>query len=394
MGHPAIKTPALDRLAGESIVFTRGYTPVPLCRPSLASITTGLHPHQHGVTGNDVAVPAKRINPMAQRANPEFAHLFTEVIATWRKHPNWIRSLNESGYLTLQTGKWWEGRPVEDGDFTEGMTHGDPGRGGRHGDVGLAIGRQGLEPVLDFIGRAGDRPWFVWYGVFLPHSPHTPPADLLEKYRPLAPSEPVARYWACCEWLDRTVGELLRFLEDKGLRDDTLIIYTCDNGYIQDPAKENRPAPRSKLTLNEGGVRTPIMFSWPGKLAPRRDDTHLASNIDLWPTAAKLCGTPLPAGLPGIDLTDEAAVAARTTIFGEGYDHDIAKLGEPARSLRDRYVIDGDWKLILPHAPNRPEAAPLLYHLAQDPWEKNDLAGDQPQRVATLRKKLDAWWTP
>lgn len=389
MGHPVIETPALDRLVGEGLVYTRGYTPVPLCRPALASITTGLHPHRHGVTGNDPDLPDPAANPMAGRANPRFAQHYADIIADWREHPHWIRSLKQAGYLTLQTGKWWEGNPVKDGDFTAGMTHGDPRRGGRHGDAGLAIGRQGLAPVKDFIERAGATPWFVWYGVFLPHAPHTPPPDLLEKYRRRAPTEPVARYWACCEWLDRTVGELLEFLDRKGLRGDTLVIYTCDNGWIQDPARRDRAAPRSKLTVHEGGVRTPIIVSWKGRLAPRRDDLHLASNLDLWPTAAKLCGTPLPAGLPGIDLTDPAAVAARTTLIGAGYRHNIARLGAPARSLQARCVIDGWWKLIVPQAP---DGQPQLYDLQADPWEKRDLAGEQPERVAALRAKLEAEW--
>ena len=394
MGHAHIRTPALDRLAQESLLYTRGYTPVPLCRPSLASILTGLYPHQHGVTGNDPDLPGTGLNAMAQRGHPEYAKFYTDIIARWQSHPNWIRSLKDTGYTTLQTGKWWEGNPVKDGNFTEAMTHGDPKRGGRHGDAGLAIGRKGLAPIKDFITRSGDQPWFVWYGVFLPHTPHNPPQELLEKYLEVAPSEPVARYWACCEWLDHTIGELLSFLEEKGLREDTIIVYTCDNGWIQHPEKINRFAPRSKLSVYEGGIRTPIMLSWKGTLAPRRDDTHLASNLDLWPTLAKLCQTPLPPELPGVDLTDRSAVAARDTIFGEGYAHNIAKLGEPARSLQTRFVIEGDWKLIIPHSANRPQAGPELFHLKNDPWEKQNLAGQHPKRMAGMRRTLDAWWTP
>ena len=185
MGHPQIETPALDRLAGESILYTRGYSPVPLCRPSLAALTTGLYPHQHGVTGNDPDLPVKGISAMAGSRNPEVAKYYTDVIAEWRGHPDLLESLKAAGYVSLQTGKWWEGNPVADGGFTAGMTHGDPKRGGRHGDEGLKIGREGLKPIKEFIDGAGDKPWFVWYAVFLPHSPHTPPAVLLEKYRKL-----------------------------------------------------------------------------------------------------------------------------------------------------------------------------------------------------------------
>ncbi|MGI6303434.1 MAG: hypothetical protein ACOX52_20605 [Verrucomicrobiota bacterium] len=78
------------------------------------------------------------------------------------------------GNVSFQSGKWWLG-PAERGGFTSGMTHGDPDRGGRHGDEGLAIGREGMEPVFDFIRDAGDRPFFLWYAPFLPHAPHNPP---------------------------------------------------------------------------------------------------------------------------------------------------------------------------------------------------------------------------
>lgn len=388
MGHEHIETPALDRLASKSLVFTRGYTPVPLCRPSLACLTTGLHPHQHGVTGNDVILADGKAGN--RRANPEHAPIYRKVIADWQEHPDWIASFADAGYRSLQTGKWWEGDPIDDAGFTAAMTHGDPQRGGRHGDAGLSIGREGLEPIKSFIRESGDTPWFVWYGVFLPHAPHTPPKDLLEKYRALAPTDAVARYWACCEWLDRTVADLVAFLDEQGELDDTLIVYTCDNGWIQDPKRANRYADRSKQTAYEGGIRTPIMLSWKGRIEARRDDTHLASNLDLWPTVATLTGTAIPDDLPGIDLTDRSAVEARRAIFGADFQHDLVAPGQAARSLDARFVIDGWWKLLVPA--NGGEAE--LFNLKQDPWEKRNLASDAPDRVARLRADLDTWWTP
>jgi uncharacterized sulfatase len=287
MGHPHIATPRLDRLAAESVTFQRGYTPVPLCRPSLSSIVTGLYPHQHGVTGNDPQLPDAGVNAMTARTNPQYDRYYATMIANFRRQPNLVRDLVSRGYGALQTGKWWEGDPVKTAGFTHAMTQGEA-KGSRHGDAGLAIGREGLDPVYRFIEQAGGKPFFVWYAPMLPHAPHTPPDDLLQKYLKVAPSEPVARYWACVEWFDRTCGELLDYLDRKGLRENTIVIYTCDNGWIQNPEKANQFAPRSKLTPYEGGVRTPIMISWPGKLKPRLDQEHLASTVDLWPTLAAL----------------------------------------------------------------------------------------------------------
>ena len=131
------------------------------------------------------------------------------------------------------------------------------------------------------------------------------------------------------------------------------------------------------------------MVSWKGHLEPRMDKQHLASNLDLWPTVASLTGISAPKDLPGIDLTDPAAVANRDTIFGADFQHYIAKLGEPATSLDARYVIHGDWKLI-----DFADGHAELYDLSQDPWEKNDLADSHPEKVKALRAQLDAWWKP
>ncbi len=393
MKHPHLATPALDRLAAQSLAFTRGYTPVPLCRPSLVSIVTGLYPHRHGVTGNDPALPEKGVNAMAQRLNPKYQRYYDTVVSNFSQRPNLVRDLTGRGDLALQAGKWWEGDPVRTAGFTHAMTIGT-GKDDRHGGAGLTIGRKGLQPITEFIEAAGDKPWLVWYAPMLPHSPHTPPDDLLQKYLKLAPSEPVARYWACVEWFDRTCGELLGYLERRGLRDNTIVVYASDNGWIQDPKRPNQAAARSKRTPYEGGVRTPIMISWPAALKPRLDEEHLASTVDFWPTLAALLGTKAPADLPGINLADPAAVEARKVIFGEQYTHDIADVDQPTRSLEHRWMIDGWWKIIAPDPRNRPGEQPELYDLRADPWENRNLAGDDPGRLAAMLRRLDEHWKP
>ena len=143
MGHPQIQTPNLDRLAAQSLMFARGYSPVPLCRPSLAAIATRLYPHQHGVTGNDPDLPDKGVNAMAQRGNPQYARYYDTITENFRRRPNFVRDLVSRGYLALETGKWWEGDPVKTAGFTHAMTQGEA-KGSRHGDAGLDIGRKGL----------------------------------------------------------------------------------------------------------------------------------------------------------------------------------------------------------------------------------------------------------
>ncbi|MCA8975465.1 MAG: sulfatase-like hydrolase/transferase, partial [Planctomycetes bacterium] len=218
MGHPVIATPRLDRLAAEGVVFERGYVPSSLCRPSLMSMITGLPPHRHGVTGND---PPKG-TPRAKM----LAHIDAAETLPAR--------LCAVGYRSLQTGKWWEGS-YRRGGFTAGMTHGDPARGGRHGDDGLDIGRKTMQPIFDFVDADPAVPFFLWYAPMLPHAPHDPPERLLAKYTAPGRSLHLARYFAMCEWFDETCGALLDHLERRGLRDDTLVLFVVDNGWIQRP---------------------------------------------------------------------------------------------------------------------------------------------------------------
>ena len=109
MGHPEIKTPHLDKLASESLVFRRGYLAASVCRPSLASMVTGLHPFEHGVTGNDIRLHAKNRDEFDRPLREKFY-----------QHPGFIELLTSNGYLAHQSGKWWEGS-WKDGGFTHGM---------------------------------------------------------------------------------------------------------------------------------------------------------------------------------------------------------------------------------------------------------------------------------
>jgi uncharacterized sulfatase len=273
------------------------------------------------------------------------------------------------------------------------MTHGDPKRGGRHGDAGLAIGRKTMKPIFDFIDAAGQKPFFIWYAPFLPHSPHNPPERLLKKYRDKTKSIHIARYWAMCEWFDETCGQLLDYIDKKGLREDTVVLYVCDNGWIQRP-NSGGYAPRSKRSRFDGGVRTPIMVRWPGRVEPRRDDATPVSSIDLAPTALAVCGIEAPRAMQGVNLLDAAATAARLAVFGAVYTHDAVDVHRPAKNLLWRWCVSGQWKLCVPNGAAVPKATPELYDVKADPHEKSNLAARQPQVVQRLRQLIDRWYDP
>lgn len=394
MGHETIQTPRIDRLARQSLTFTRGYVPDSLCRPSLATIVTGLYPHQHGIVGNDPPPPADLSNKpkRAQRADPRYLQQRIDYIKHIDRVPKLAGLLGTQGYLSHQSGKWWEGS-FRRGGFTHGMTHGDRTRGGRHGDLGLTIGRQGLQPVFDFIDMSTrqEKPFFVYYAPFLPHTPHNPPARLLDKYRDTTPHLPVAKYYAMCEWFDETVGELVDYLDTKEIAENTIVLYVTDNGWIN-RTDASAYAPRSKRSQYEGGIRTPIMIRWPGHVAARTDETHLASSIDLVPTVLAAAGLATTDAMQGINLLDEDAVNHRAAIFGEILEHDIQHMTDPVASLRFRWVIDGKWKLIVPHAAREPKAPVELFDILADPHETKNVANQHAELVGELTKKLDAWW--
>ncbi|MEM9379854.1 MAG: sulfatase-like hydrolase/transferase [Planctomycetota bacterium] len=371
MGGDHVRTPHLDALAEESRLFPRGYVPTALCRASLATLVTGLYPHHHKLTGNDP--------PEGVARERMLAHI--EAVDTV---PG---LLGEAGYRSLQTGKWWEG-DCRCGDFTEGMTHGDPKRGGRHGDDGLTIGRDTLAPALEFIDGcvADGTPFFLWYAPFLPHRPHDPPDRLLDRERGAEIPEPIARYRAMCAWLDETCGALLAHVERAGVADDTLVVFVVDNGWIQRPDRQGY-APRSKRTPYEGGVRTPILLRFPGRIPSGRIDVPVSS-VDIPATILRACSVELPDAWPGVDLrADPERLRARGPLFGAAFTHDVVDLDDPARSVLSRWILRDPHKLIV-HADA--QARPELYDVRIDPGEERPL--DDPETVRKLRTELDAWW--
>lgn len=397
MGHPQIKTPHLDKLAQRSLVFERGYVASPLCRPSLASMLTGLYPFEHGVTGNDVDGRNNR------------AALDEPLREAIHRHPSLIKMLVSNGYLAHQSGKWWEGS-YSDGGFTHGMTHGDPARGGRHGDEGLKIGRTDIAPVKDFIDGAveQDKPFFVWYAPFLPHTPHNPPERLFNKYDRDGRAKDVANYYAMCEWFDETCGQLLAYLDEKEISDNTLVLYICDNGWVAASTNADDPhqkmwkgfAQRSKGSPYENGIRTPIMISWPGQVKAEPSDS-LAHAIDVFPTVAHAIGLDPPANLRGINLFDVQARKKRKQVFGVAHSIHNMTVGDPDDTQQYLWCVEDAWKLIVRYSGKDTtkysnlhvwDTAPVrLFNLQDDPHEKIDLAKTHPAIVERLRRAIDAW---
>ena len=385
MGDENIETPRLDKFASESLTFTRGYVPTSLCSPSLATIITGMYPKDHGILGNDVAYERTKDRAVRRKNRSE---AYKPMISHFEKLTTLPDILKSKGYLSFQTGKWWHGNHKV-GGFDYGMTHGDPNRGGRHGDYGLEIGRKGMDTLTSYVDLAikEKKPFFLWYAPFLPHAPHTPPKRLLDKYLPKAPTEYVAKYWAMCEWFDETCGELFDIIEEKGLTENTLFVYVCDNGWVQNlnDSKYNEISKRSPYDL---GMRTPIMYKWAGEIKPKMDTMTVVSSIDMVPTVLDILNIDKPKNLPGLSVLDEEALQNREEIFGEIYAHDFTTIES---SLFYNIAIAPPYKLIVPDAVRKPNEKIQLFNIDEDPFEKYDIAESNPEVVEELKEKIIAF---
>jgi len=371
MGHAEVRTPHLDRLAKEGATFPNGYVPTSLCRASLATILTGQFAHKHRICCNDP--------PEGVARDAMFPFI--------KESPALPRLLKDAGYESFQTGKFWEGH-FSNAGFTAGMTV-----KGRHGDDGLVIGRQTLKPIFDFVDQAKG-PWFVWYAPMMPHEPHNPPERLLEKYKKEGRDIRLAKYWAMCEWTDETIGELLAGLDKRGLRQNLLIVFVVDNGWVQSvgpPKKGDQFNTRSKNTPYDAGVRTPVIVYWDRHTKMGRY-SDLVSTVDLAPTVLSAAGAEVPDAMDGLNLMDTASGKGRLkrdAVFGEIYVHTAVKIEDPRANLTHRWVRAGDWKLIVPV---KADGKPELYNVTNDPHEKKDLADGKPDEVRRLKKRIDEMW--
>ena len=201
---------------------------------------------------------------------------------------------------------------------------------------------------------------------------------------------------------------MLDHLDEKGIADNTMVLYICDNGWAaastnaDDPNQElwNGFAQRSKGSPYENGIRTPIMISWPGRINPERIK-DLAHAIDLFPTIAAATGMEAPANLPGIDLLDANARMGRQQVFGVTHSIHNMTVGDPDDTQQYLWCVEDEWKLLVRY-PGRDttryrnvhvwdEAPFRLFNLKDDPHEMHDLAGEHPEIVERLKQAIENW---
>ncbi len=409
MGNDDVQTPHLDKLASQSARFPNGYVPMSVCRPSLATLLTGLYPHQHGIHFNH---PPPGLSAMRKLTADEYHATRSTTDYLIRNVPTLPRILTKHGYACLQTGKHWEGNYRTAG-FTHGMTFGRPASrlsqitGTReqdngdwvahgNGDSGLTIGRETMQPIYDFIDdHAGKQPFFVWYAPFLPHVPFDAP----ERFRKLFDGKDIPDYllpyYTEIARFDETVGQLLDHLEHQLLLKNTIIVLASDNGFRPHRERPERYNKRSKLSQYEDGLRTPILIRWDNHVEPA-EHPQLCHTIDLMPTILAALDLPneITPRMRGLNLLSAAHVTDDRPVFGAIYPNDATVLGKPSQHVRGRWVRHGNFKLIVPGQAKSP--LPLtLFDLSQDSMEQLNLANHKKyvNRVAQLQRLVHQWWT-
>ncbi len=389
LNHGRTRTPHLDRLIASGVWFDRATSASAVCAPARAALLTGRYPHRTGVVS------------LTMRTEPELTRLH-------RDETTLGDLFAARGYRTGLVGKWHVGlgdewHPRRRGFAEVACFVGDENikrydhfsleiDGALRRFEGRYLTDELSDRAIDFVRRHRAAPFFLHLAHYAPHRPLGAPADLVKTYTDRGFPENTATVYAMVEILDRGIGALLATLDELGLRERTLVIFASDNG--PDPlagARFNHDRRGAKYDVFEGGIRVPLVFSWPGTLAPGRSDFP-AHFTDLLPTLADICGLGRPAlPLDGVSFAAHlrgASAPPAPLRFWQwnravpNYTHNLA-------------MRDGDWKFVRPPVTrNKPTGdstvSPALYHLPSDPGESTDVAAHHPGRVARLQAAADA----
>lgn len=402
-GSDFYETPNIDRLAASGTVFTDAYSCGPNCAPSRACLLSGLYSPRHGIF--TVGDP-RRGNHAFRRLEPiENKTTLADSFVTWAE------VLGANGYTLASMGKWHLGNdPTTQGFHVNvaGKEWGSPrGGGGYHSPYDFPNLKQEqpgeyltdrlTDEALRFIDQNQEMPFLLYLTHYAVHTPIQAKQDIVAKYEAKAPGKYHwnTTYAAMIESVDQSVGRVLTCLEERDLAENTVIIFSSDNGgYVK--ATSNHPLRGAKGMLYEGGVRVPLIICWPGVTVAGSRCAEPVIGIDLYPTFVDMSACELPENVP-LDgrslvplLKDSTSMLSRAAIFW----HFPAYLewrgdarGGPFRTTPAGAVRQGDWKLIEWFETGRRE----LYNLRDDIGESNDLAASHPAKVDELSLTMRNW---
>ena len=422
-----VPTPHIDSIARDGVRFDNGYAGAPVCTVSRAALMTGRYPWRFGVeftptpgamarVAGTLYADSSKLHPLVvDREKAEKSKDFNDL-GMPASEVTLAEVLKARGYHTLHIGKWHLGstpemRPNNQGfdetlfmesglhlpenspkvvnsrqDFDPidkflwpNMRFGVSYNGGKWFEPARYLADYYTDEAINAIKQNRNRPFFMYlahWGV------HTPLQAAREDYDALSaiPDHRMRVYAAMVRSIDRSVGRVLQTLKEQGLDENTLVIFTSDNGapgYIGLP-DVNKPYRGWKLTMFEGGIKVPYVAKWPGHIKPGTHYQAAMSNIDILPTAAAAAGATIPADRPmdGVNLlpflgNDPAVQPGRALHWRDG----------PYRAMQE-----GKWKLIVAAKPDKK----WLFNLADDPTEKANLAQSQPAKLAEMVGKMQA----
>jgi len=424
-GSTFYKTPNIDALAESGMRFTSAYAANPLCSPTRASILTGMYPLRTGLTTASGHVKKKQEH-RERRSGP------SEIRGMGPSSLNYLdpkyytlgKAMKDSGYATGFFGKWHMGTEPE--YFPE--NHGfDYVKGGRHhpGPPGKDPKRkfyppwncETLEPnpgpdthvddhiadlAIEFMKENKDKPFFLCYWAYSVHAPFQSKPELIEKWKNLVdPNNPQRSptMAAMLEVLDTNVGKLTKALKDNGLAENTIVIFTSDNGgNMYDTCDGTTPTNNYPLRIGkgnnyEGGVRIPLVVRYPGVTKPGSVNHSVVSTVDHYPAILEMTRQPLRPD----DHKD--GVSYVPALRGEAFDRGptICDMPHPVwatYNFPNTSVLHDDWKLyrFWFDAPEGKTHRHELYNLRDDIGETNDLSDAHPERVKELGAALDAYY--
>ena len=371
-------TPNLDRLATQGTRFTSAYAAQPICSSSRAAILTGKTPGRLHLT---TYLPGRPDCAAQKVLQPEIE---MQVPLSEKMLPQYFK---DAGYICGAFGKWHVGGkgfgPIDHGFdvYHQGKANTIPSatEGGK-GEYDLTTAAE------DFIEKNKDRPFLVYLAHNSPHIPYA--AQQWRVNKNSKAFEPV--YAGVVETLDDTVGLLLAKLDSLGLSDNTIVVFTSDNGGLHVPegphprVTYNSPYRAGKGFVYEGGMRIPLIVRWPGHVPADKTISDPVINTDWIPTLLDLAGLPLPSGLDGVSfaqvLTGRGPAPSRPLFWH--FPHYTNQGSRPCGAMRE-----GDWMLVEYYDEDRTE----LYQVGVDIGEVQDVAAFEPTRVAAMSAALDNW---
>lgn len=405
-GSKYYETPNIDRLAAQGMKFTDGHTCGPNCQPSRAALMSGQYGPRTGVyTVGSINRFDWWTRPLKPVDNVTELPLEKITIA---------QALKKAGYATAMFGKWHLGEDEKHHPLARGFDEAIVSAGVHFNfktnpktdyPKGEYLADFLTDKAEDFIRRHKNGPFFLYLPHYAVHRPLQAKADLIQKFKAKAPvgghKDPT--YAAMIKSVDESVGRILALLDELKLADNTLVIFSSDNGGVggyeregiksEGDVTDNAPLRGGKGMLYDGGHRVPYIFRWPGKISEGTKCETVITGVDLYPTLLEIAGARRPENYP-LD-----GVSYLKLLLGDGkgsltrdavYWHFPGYLGAGADSWRTKpagAIRSGDWKLLEFFEDNRLE----LYNLRNDLSEKNDLAAKMPDKTKELHEKLMAW---